>query len=72
MKEVKQHRVSLSEAEARGIADVLRLCDEIVRDNQCGDDTPAVFDPEQVQDLLDEMDGYRDLLANLLDDARVN
>ena len=46
--------VKLSEREARGIADVLRLCDEIVRDNQCGDDTPAVFDPEQVQALLDD------------------
>jgi hypothetical protein len=33
--------------EARGIADVLRLCDEIVRADQFGDDGPVVFDPSR-------------------------
>ena len=61
--------VKLSEREARGIADVLRLCDEIMRADQCGDDGPVVFDPEQVQALLDEMDGYRDMLLARLDGA---
>jgi hypothetical protein len=63
--------VMLSEKEALGIAEVLMQCEEIVRDTQCGDDSPSVFDPEQVQTLLDNMKRYFDMLRNRADDVEI-
>jgi hypothetical protein len=58
--------ITLSEAEARGIACVLKLCDVIIVRAEFSDEAPEVYDPEEVRALLDEMDDYRDLLLRRL------
>jgi hypothetical protein len=59
--------ISLSEREASGIARVLRLCDVIVR-GEIGEDVPPAYDPQEVLELLDEVDNYFDLLCGKLED----
>jgi hypothetical protein len=60
-------RVTMTEPDALAVAKVLRLCNEVLRLEAYGDE-PPVFEPEELRDLIEQVDDCYHLICDRIEE----